>query len=89
MKSHYIYGETSLICELNHKGRGKDYSSEKIDRISERKSVKETKEVEESDNERSSERTVELDLGRIEVEETTGEGVEEEDVGYGEGQDFT
>jgi hypothetical protein len=88
MKGHYIYG-ASLTCRLNNKGRDKDYSSEKIDRISERKSVKETKEVEEFDNERSSERTVELDLGRIEVEGTTGEGIEEEDVGYGEGQDLT
>ena len=85
MKGHYIYG-ASLTCRLNNKGRNKDYSSEKIDRISERKSVKETKEGEESDNERPSERTGESDLGRIEVVGTTGE---EEDVGYGEGQDLT
>ena len=85
MKGHYIYG-ASLTCRLNNKGRNKDYSSEKIDRISERKSVKETREGEESDNERPSERTGESDLGRIEVVGTTGEG---EDVGYGEGQDLT
>ena len=53
MNGHYIYG-ASLTCKLNNKGRNKDYSSEKIDRISERKSVKETREVEESDNERQS-----------------------------------